>query len=63
MAILKSSAIHLATEIKEQIIKVDPRTPIRLIICKIKEQLELSDQDSLFMFAYGKLLNGTDTIG
>ena len=63
IAVLKSSALDIASEIKEQIIKVDPRTPIRLILSKVKEQLSLSDQESLFMFAYGKLLNGTDTIG
>lgn len=61
-AILKSMGSVITTEIKEQLIKIDPAITIRQLINKIKQQLNISPNDSLFLYAYGCVLHSEDTL-
>lgn len=63
IAVLKSVGLALTTELKEQLIKIDPAITIRQLISKIKQQLNLSPNESLFLYAYGCILNGNETLG
>ena len=63
IAVLKSVGLTLSQEMKEQLIKIDPLITIRQLLTKIKQQLNLSPTDSLFLYAYGCILNGNDTMG
>ena len=62
IAILKSAVGIVSSEIKQQIVKIDPSITIRQLIAKIKQQLGLSPNDSLFLYAYGSILHSEDTI-
>lgn len=63
IAIIKSSALTLAKNLKDIVIKVDPMTSIKYILAKLKKQLEISENDSIFLYAYGNILSSEDTIG
>ena len=63
LAVLKSVGLALTAEMKEQLVKIDPAITIRQLISKLKQQLNLSPNDSLFLYAYGCILNGNETLG
>lgn len=63
IAILKSAGLNLAKEIKNQIIKVDPAVTVRELLRQIRSILGLSPNDSLFLYAYGSILQSEDTLG
>ncbi len=38
-------------------------TTVKQILCKLKKQLKIAETDSIFLYAYGNILNGEDTVG
>ena len=38
-------------------------TTVRQLLAKLKHELNLSPNDSLFLYAYGSILNSEETIG
>jgi hypothetical protein len=38
-------------------------TTIKQILCKLKKYLNISENDSIFLYAYGNILNGEDKVG
>lgn len=36
---------------------------IKQILAKLKKELKISENDSIFLYAYGTILNGEDTVG
>ena len=36
---------------------------VKQILLKLKKELKISENDSIFLYAYGNILNGEDTLG